>query len=352
MISLSNYLDNFKSILPDKLTDMDKLVFARVASLPFHLIWQENMSEVPLDRLCTAILEQMDQPTRQITLPADLRLLTQLSESHRFSEVTVSRLVLHDSSNFSEQFGGMTFQLKNKQKVVVFRATEGTILGWQSDFEMALQTNLKSQQAASRYLDHELSIDDQSIRVIGYSKGGNLAAVSVAHQPVESHSKIIEVVSLDSAPSFESGSHLSKVSVTNIVPQLSAFGIIATNHFNQRSIQSNSVGIWQHDLYSWQADSDGQLIDMQGLTDFTSFIPAQHIEDIGKLSYSNKKKLLENLFSVFQQLDLTNISDVIKHWSQVKALIRSELKGLDPDVSNFANQLVTDIFNAILQNIR
>lgn len=122
-----------------------------------------------------------------------LDLLVAVAESPRFRGMRVGEYVQRDDADREQQFAAMTFDLVDCAGIresfgpggllyVAFRGTDGTLLGWKEDFNMAFRCPVPSQESAARYLS---SILDRSagvpggeapaVMVGGHSKGGNMA---------------------------------------------------------------------------------------------------------------------------------------------------------------------------------
>ena len=128
-----------------------------------------------------------------------LALLHAVCESPRFRALRVGEYAERLSERDQQQFAAMTFDVgcgSPDLLYIAFRGTDGTLVGWKEDFNMAVRCPVPSQESAYRYVDSILdrsegflsSEGSPAIMLGGHSKGGNMAvyaAMQVAHDDIE-----------------------------------------------------------------------------------------------------------------------------------------------------------------------
>ena len=125
-----------------------------------------------------------------------LALLRAVCESPRFRALRVGEYAERLSEREQQQFAAMTFDVgcgPVDSLYVAFRGTDGTLVGWKEDFNMAVRCPVPSQESAYRYVNSILdrsegflsSGDSPAVMLGGHSKGGNMAvyaAMRIAHE--------------------------------------------------------------------------------------------------------------------------------------------------------------------------
>ena len=113
-----------------------------------------------------------------------LSLLRAVCESPRFRGLRVGEYAERLDEGEQQQFAAMTFDLgADFGLYVAFRGTDGTLVGWKEDFNMAVRCPVPSQESAYRYADSILdrtkrflsAKESPGIMIGGHSKGGNMA---------------------------------------------------------------------------------------------------------------------------------------------------------------------------------
>lgn len=97
-----------------------------------------------------------------------LSLLRAVCESPRFRGLRVGEYAERLDEGEQQQFAAMTFDLgADFGLYVAFRGTDGTLVGWKEDFNMAVRCPVPSQESAYRYAD---SILDRTERFLSAKK--------------------------------------------------------------------------------------------------------------------------------------------------------------------------------------
>lgn len=93
-----------------------------------------------------------------------LSLLRAVCESPRFRGLRVGEYAERLDEGEQQQFAAMTFDVGGDCGLyVAFRGTDGTLVGWKEDFNMAVRCPVPSQKSAYRYAD---SILDRTERFL------------------------------------------------------------------------------------------------------------------------------------------------------------------------------------------
>ena len=110
-----------------------------------------------------------------------------LAGTRRFGGARLSGFVNRFDPAGEKQFAALTIRPEADLPYVAFRGTDGTLVGWKEDFNMAASTSVPSQREAAAYLNAAADALAGSLRAGGHSKGGNLAVYAAAfcHAPVQ-----------------------------------------------------------------------------------------------------------------------------------------------------------------------
>ena len=114
-----------------------------------------------------------------------LALLHAVCESPRFRALRVGEYAERLSERDQQQFAAMTFDVgcgSPDLLYIAFRGTDGTLVGWKEDFNMAVRCPVPSQESAYRYVNSILDRSEGSFvgrfargHARRASKGGNVA---------------------------------------------------------------------------------------------------------------------------------------------------------------------------------
>ena len=221
-----------------------------------------------------------------------LALLHAVCESPRFRALRVGEYAERLSERDQQQFAAMTFDVgcgSPDLLYIAFRGTDGTLVGWKEDFNMAVRCPVPSQESAYRYVDSILdrsegflsSEGSPAIMLGGHSKGGNMAvyaAMQVAHDDIEAagerarrlgllpalggpvpgrNVRIARIFSHDGPGLPESmvrGQAYRTVEsrIRKTVPESSVVGMLLQSNAKVIVVKADAVGIMQHMGNSWQ----------------------------------------------------------------------------------------------------
>lgn len=194
---------------------------------------------------------------REVTFIQDLALFERLASSPRFCNTQLTGYQSIADTEAELQFSAMTCILPDGTGLVVFRGTDGTVIGWKEDFNLSFMHETGAQYHARAYLDQNAGRFPQYLRVSGHSKGGNLAVYGSAFSKPEVRSHITQVLSYD-GPGFreeivnseEYRSILPRIS--SYIPETSVIGMLLNNDIDHTIIKCSVSGIMQHFAYNWE----------------------------------------------------------------------------------------------------
>ena len=303
MGNILDYLERRKadSLISFPFSPPDNLILSKLSSFDWSGIVPEDGDSTIRLSDAALLASESENARARVKCRDDLHLLSLLASSQRFGSAELSMYsVIEDGEE--EQFGALSIILPDNSLFISFRGTDATLSGWREDFEMSFSDEIKSQHDALVYLTKAASAFPYPIRLGGHSKGGNIGIYSAAKAPEEIQKRIIRVYS-DDGPGF-ADSFLESEGYKNIVdriityvPQTSIIGMLLEHKEKYRVVKSDSIGILQHFLYSWQIEGDDfiYLDDVDSHSKHFSQVLKSYLEGV---SPSDRAEIIDFIFSV------------------------------------------------------
>ena len=184
-------------------------------------------------------------------------LLAACAPLQRYHNVLLQNYVNEVDPSIDMQFCACTFQVSSGVQCIAYSGTDLTVAGWKEDANMAYMTVIPAQAESLVYLQARIEENKRPTVLCGHSKGGNLAlfSASLLQQPLQE--SITNVYCFDGpgvsdtiATSEGYAAILPKT--ISILPQSSIVGLLLSYPPNYNVVKSDSFGVWQHDVFSWQ----------------------------------------------------------------------------------------------------
>lgn len=193
-----------------------------------------------------------------------------IADAPRFQSLKFFGVVSEWDTDTTKQFAAVTVEVEPSVRLVVFRGTDETLIGWKEDFLMTYSPLVAAQTDAKEYLAKQASLWGGDLMVSGHSKGGNLAIYAAATQVEDVQLRIVDIFCFDSPGLYRSV--LETKGYQNIVPlamryipQDSLVGLMLESEVPYVIVKSNATGAMQHSAMTWEIE-DGQFIKMEKLT--------------------------------------------------------------------------------------
>ena len=255
---------------------VDTLILSELCYIGFEgLVSGDFLHPVPLT-LADSVFQILPDWTDRVRVKKDAQLLAACARTERFGKL---RLVFYRSERLPElqsQFAAVTVLLPDGGAILVFRGTDSTLTGWKEDFNMSFQPCVPAQEKALWYLEAFAWVHPGPIRVVGHSKGGNLAVYAAACAQPELQERIIAVHNHD-GPGFHSammsdpGYRAVLPRVRTFVPQSSVVGMLLEHEEPYTVVKSRQLSLLQHDPYSWEV-MGGDFVRMEEIDDNSRFL--------------------------------------------------------------------------------
>ena len=193
-----------------------------------------------------------------------------IADAPRFQSLKFFGVVSEWDKDTTKQFAAVTVEVEPSVRLVIFRGTDETLIGWKEDFLMTYSPLVAAQTDAKEYLAKQASLWDGDLMISGHSKGGNLAIYAAATQVEDVQLRIVDIFCFDSPGLYRSV--LETKGYQNIVPlamryipQDSLVGLMLESEVPYVIVKSNATGAMQHSAMTWEIE-DGQFIKMEKLT--------------------------------------------------------------------------------------
>lgn len=261
------------SFSQDPFNDVDALVFALISYLPYKQIVPgvESNKDISLHETCTEYFSQKSKtpkattninPSASASFDTELEdLLHLVANSPRFRIVRLSKYEENTDFIVGRQFGALTYTLNGPGhfKVIAFRGTDNSLIGWKEDFQLAYLAQTPAQESARKYLNKSVGLFSDNVFICGHSKGGNLALYAGVNIRPLFRRKIKKIINFD-GPGFDFSVNdqtlfaKSEKKIINYLPEKSTVGMLLEPVGNRYFVSSSGQFINQHNAFNWNIE--------------------------------------------------------------------------------------------------
>ena len=266
-----------------------------------------------------------------------------IADAPRFQSLKFFGVVSVWDKDTTKQFAAVTVEVEPSVRLVIFRGTDDTLIGWKEDFLMTYSPLVAAQTDAKEYLAKQASLWDGDLMISGHSKGGNLAIYAAATQEEDVQLRIVDIFCFDSPGLYRSV--LETKGYQNIVPlamryipQDSLVGLMLESEVPYVIVKSNATGAMQHSAMTWEIE-DGQFIKMEKLTK-NSLLNDQTFKKWTESVSDEELELFWNVF--FELLFSVGIDTVNDLYGQFMHYVQEFLKAAG-DMDEEKRELLTRI---------
>ena len=280
---------------------------------------------VPLTDAAETFFALEDCESR-VRVKNDMELLRAAAETVRFGQ---TRIVMYRDSLIPEQetqFAAMTFLLDDGTAFLAFRGTDHTLVGWKEDFNMTFQQTIPAQRLALQYTRDVALERSEPLRLGGHSKGGNLAVFAAARSSPMIQQRIVEVYNND-GPGFTKylmgdPGYLAMVPrIKTYIPQSSVIGMLLEHEEPYTVIHSKSVGLLQHDLYSWEVLGRA-FLRVQEVTESSLFLDSTIKTWFAEMNNQERNQLVDVMFTLLGTGGVESAIDIF-HPRNIKTYVKT-----------------------------
>lgn len=279
----------------------------------------------------------------------DMELLRIAADSTRFG---FSEICMYRDEFIPEQetqFAAMTFLLDDGSMFLAFRGTDYSLVGWKEDFNMTFQQTIPAQRLALQYT-REIALEYlRPMRLGGHSKGGNLAVFAAARSSPMLQQRILSVYNHD-GPGFTKylmgdPGYLAMVPrIHTYIPQSSVIGMLLEHEEPYTVIRSKTVGLLQHDPYSWEV-LGREFIPVQEITESSQFVDATIKTWFADMTNQERNQLVDVMFSLLGSGGVDSVQELLQPKN-----IRTYIKTLSSDVG--IRRVLSSEFQSLIEAAR
>ena len=334
--------------------EIDNLILSRVSYFPFDNI-VENDETITMNE-AYARFKKLDSGKARILLEKDVDLFPALAHSNRFGNLYLKKFVSKTDYQEEKQFSAITIVIPDGTSYVSFRGTDNTLVGWKEDFNMSFMKLVPAQADAKNYLNELAAQTAGNFRVGGHSKGGNLAIYASAFCDESVQKRIIEVYNNDGPGFFEEITETENFlrildKIHTYIPQSSIIGRLLNHAEKSTIVESTQVGIYQHDLYSWQVLGN-RFVVMNELSNESEFINKTLKEWLKGLTEEQRKKFWVALFEILSSTNAETLSEIKENWFNNSKVIMSTYKNLDDESKGVIIKTTKALFDVMKENLK
>ena len=311
------------SFSQDPPNEVDALIFSGLSYLRFG----PELGENPVDLKTAAefFFARDDYETR-CRVQKDQDLLAVAASTERFGKCKICQYRDQLIPEQETQFAAMTFLLDDGSMFLAFRGTDNSLVGWKEDFNMTFQQTIPAQRLALQYA-REVALEYPCpMHLGGHSKGGNLAVFAAARSSPMVQQRILRVYNHD-GPGFTKylmgdPGYLAMVPrIRTDIPQSSVIGMLLEHEEPYTVIRSKSVGLLQHDLYTWDVLGNA-FLPVEEITEGSQFVDATIKTWFADMTPEERGQLVDVMYALLGSGGAENVYDLL-HPRNIRTYIKT-----------------------------
>ena len=285
------------------------------------------------------------------------QLLEAMVSSKRYSTMICNYYLSDTRIADDMQFAALTVQLEGALPIVVFRGTDGTVVGWKEDFNMAFSKPYAGAFMAVRYVAMVAERLSGKFMVAGHSKGGNLSAFSVMGSDERIRQRITDIYSFD-GPGFrpeileEYDYNAISSKVHKFLPKSSLVGIVLEGSKDYVTIKSHAVGgVFQHNPYKWCIDGYG-FVEENDIQKKSQIMHNSLNEWIMELDETDISLMIEILFGIIESTNEQTILEIKDNWKDALHVMVSTAHEIDGEKKKRLKRIIKVLIETIVKCLK
>ncbi len=276
--------------------------------------------------------------------------------SRRFHDTKIINYVNQIDLDTEMQFSAVTILLPGGMVYVAFRGTDETIVGWKEDLNLAFSEPVPGQRLSVEYLNQTAGTFAGAFCVGGHSKGGNLAVYASMNCREDVRARIVTIFDHD-GPGFrpevkEQGAYAEIVDrIRKTVPRSSLVGMLLYSEGEYEVVESRTVGLAQHNPYTWLVREDSFQI-VKDIRTGRKFMDEALNQWILSLSQEEMHTFVDTFYQVILASETDNLIDLTANWTKSLHGIRMAIKEIEPETEKVIRQILRALLEVISTNIK
>lgn len=336
--------------------EVDSLILSQFSYLKFDGMLPEEAAQGAESRVVS--LEQIRRHEQYDSLYGDERyrrdntaLFLGMYDSRRFHNTKIMNYVNRIDLDTEMQFAAVTIVLPDDMVYVAFRGTDETIVGWKEDLNLAFSEPVPGQRMSVEYLNRAAETFRGAFHVGGHSKGGNLAVYASMNCREAVRGRIVTIHDHDGPgfrPEVKAQGAYDEIAerICKTVPRSSLVGMLLYSEGEYEVVESRTIGLAQHNPYTWLVRDDGFLI-ADDIRSGRKFMDKALNQWILSLSQEEMHTFVDTLYQVLLASETDNLIDFTANWMKSLHGIRMALKELDQQTQ----KVILQILRALLDTV-
>ena len=278
-----------------------------------------------------------------------------MADSVRFGECRMHHFIAMTDETTNMQFSAMCVDLPDGTMAVAFRGTDNTLIGWREDFDMSYRTWVPGQEAAGYYLSQAAQATDRPLRLMGHSKGGNLAvyAASVVHPDIQNRIEAIwsfDGPGMNRQVSAGNGYQRIREKIRSYIPQSSIIGLLMDYYTPYTVVKSVATGLSQHDAMSWQVYG-GKFEEMESIDRKAEIVCQTLHEWLQDSTPEQRGAFVDTLFKMADTTNAEKMSDILNEKMRSFRKMMGGRKDVEPETRRVFNRLLAQAVSLWFGNV-
>lgn len=275
-------------------------------------------------------------------------LFAAAAQSVRFGSLKMNYYINIINEEEETQFSAMTYILDDKNVYLAYRGTDANIVGWKEDLNLAFSKPVHSQYLSAEYMNRAVGSVAGNFYAGGHSKGGNLAVYAAMNCADKVRERLIKVFNND-GPGFrpeilEKGKYSEiEERMIKFIPRSSLVGMILELHGNYEIVESKSVGLLQHNAYSWKIDGTA-FARAKNMGSGKIFMDAAVNAWILSMQEEEIHAFVDTLYDIISATEAKNLFEFEADWKNALQIMSGAVKELDETTVKAIQKIIWSLF--------
>lgn len=332
------------------LNEIDNLILANLSYIHFEDIAKCNFSNgTKLSTLIDKFLKKNIKKTKMFRVKEDILFLQTLRKSNRFKDLKIYGILNIIDHKKEAQFSAITIEISESLYYVSYGGTDWSITGWKEDLNLSYIKEVPAQKYAKDYINNVIKFLKGKIYIGGHSKGGNLSIY--AAMKCDKQDRIMNIFNND-GPGLSEITDIKKYNkiknkIIKIVPQDSVIGMFFDNNEKLTIIKSDTIGILQHELYTWQLLGPSFII-AKSLSSTSKILRKSLKSWLNKMNIKEREIFVSTIYKLFGKGKITYVYDLTK----IKNIIDNfqSFINLTDEERDLISKYLFEFFKIIIKN--